>query len=165
MSGLVRNYIGDHAESICATTLGSFFGRDFPFFIPNFLGQKFEAIDYYVQLVGLRGEFMPYYFLVQVKSTRQGYTKMKGHLKVKVSDTDIRKLTSYSAPTYIVGVDEPSAQCYLASANEGCPNKIPSLPTQFPLDGKNSELLWQEVKNFWESNKIRLSSSQFSITL
>jgi hypothetical protein len=162
--GTVANYIGDHAEWICMSALGRFYNRRYPYFKPILLGQKYEAVGIYVQLLGSSGEFMPYYFFVQVKGTADAdrYTKRARRLKVAVSANDIRKIKLFPAPTYIIGVDQPLEHCYIASANEDCPGHFPSIPTKFLLDSSNSSDLWTEVRDFWVSNRVRLKSSRFS---
>jgi hypothetical protein len=161
MNGRERNLSGSLAESICSVALGDLYGRFY--FAPIFLGDKHEAIDYSVQLVGLNGEFMPDFFFVQVRSTISGYTKKERHLNVQVPIEEMDKLRQYKAPIYILGVDVLGKHCYLVSANEGCPDHLSSLPTTFPIDQANVEILWREVRDFWEASGKRLSGSQFSV--
>jgi len=73
-------------------------------------------VDFIVELTNHTGDITPYFF-VQVKTTREGYTKKHKRLKIKVSKDNILKLASFPAPTYIVGIDENAETGYIISAN------------------------------------------------
>jgi hypothetical protein len=161
--GTASNPIGDLAETFCKAALGRFYNRSYSYFSTVLLGEKFEAVDIYGQLMGLRGELMPYYFFIQVKGTTTGYTVRQNRLKVKVLESDLRKIRALTAPTYIVGVDLLTERCYIASANDDCPSHFPSLPTTYLVDMRNIEDLWLEVRDFWEANQNRLATSRFSV--
>jgi len=63
------NALGDRGESLFFLAATAFHGAR-PLFRPAALGSKWPTADYAVELVGRPGQF----FLVQVKTTRQGYT-------------------------------------------------------------------------------------------
>ncbi len=78
--------------------------RSEPYFRPTFLGDKYRTFDYLVELVGSEA----YFFLVQVKSTRQGYRQSGGtrRLRVNVDRDDVRRMAASPIPAYLVGIDE-----------------------------------------------------------
>jgi hypothetical protein len=143
--------------------LTRFCNRRRPFFRPHFLGDKFIALDYLVELLDA-GPSTPYFF-VQVKTTTQGYTRSKrlgNRLKIQVSADDMQRLIHYPAPTYIIGIDEQAERGYIVSANDGSPTRLTSLTTDFPLDCTTLERLWYEVQTYWEHRDMRLTHSVFT---
>ena len=161
----ISDDIGARGEALFFIMLTRFCGRRRPFFRPHFLGEKFVTLDYIVELIDA-GPTTSFFF-VQVKTTTQGYVRdMTGNkrLKVHVSHTDMQRLVSYPAPTYVVGIDEIAEMGYIIAANHDSPARIASLPTAFLLDCDTLEHLWHEVKTFWEQRDMRLEQSAFSAT-
>ena len=134
--------------------------RPEPLFNPTFFGDKFPAIDHYVELIGATAR---YYFFVQVKSTPQGYKQVHGEkrLKVQVSKEDVDRLVAFPAPTYVVGIDERKWKAYILSVNEPR-NRIANFPTRYPLNRTNMQKLWEEVSAFWASKDMVLKNSHFT---
>src|ERR1700678_1736379 len=97
---------GKLGEAIFVRDIMNLCGNRVPFFNPIFLGEKSEAVDYLVKLVGVRSA-APFFF-VQVKTTRLGYAanKTNPRLRIKVSERTIERLKQYPAPTYLIGIDE-----------------------------------------------------------
>ncbi len=155
--------IGNRGEAIFYLRITDFCGRGVPYFRPRFLGEKAQTIDYLVELVNA-GARTPFFF-VQVKATRKGRTKRgrSPRLKVSVSSDDIRRLSLYPAPTYLVGIDEPAETGYILAVLEGMKDSLGSLPAQFPLDGTNLPLLYQEARQFWSSRDMTMRQSVFSV--
>lgn len=122
-----------------------------PLFRPQFLGDKFPFADY---LVLLEGSNTGQFFFVQVKSTREGYTRKEKRLKIQVTHTDLRGLASFPAPTYIVGVDNITEDVFIESANGESTGGIASMSTAYPLDQINRRLLWDEVRAFWDQSVV-----------
>src|SRR5215217_1584522 len=94
------------------------------FFKPVFLGEKFETLDFMVELLDV-GEHACYFFL-QVRSTREGYTVKDRRLKIKVSAKEMQQLVRYQAPTYLLSENETAEKAFIISVNEGGPVKISS---------------------------------------
>jgi hypothetical protein len=155
----MSNELGQRGEALFYAMITKFYGREKPIFRPQFLGDKWPTIDFIVELVDA-GKITPYFF-AQVKTTRHGYTRKDRRLKVRVHRDDMRKLALYPAPTYIVGIDDIREEGYIISANGEWLNSLSSLPTNFPIDKTNQELLWKEVKEFWSKAKIRYRASIF----
>lgn len=133
-------------------------GRLLPFFQVKFLGDKFPTLDFFVELVDA-GTITAFFF-VQVKTTRQGYTK-NNRLKVQVSREDMQRLASYPAPTYIMGIDYDQEVGYVVAVNANNPSSMASLATKYPLNCATLQLLWNEVRDFWNQHNVRLMKSAF----
>lgn len=161
----ISDDIGTRGEALFYVLMTQFCGRPRPYFRPHFLGQKFIALDYMVELVDI-GPVTPYFF-VQVKTTAQGYTKgsrTTRRLKVQISPDDMHRLVNYPAPTYVIGIDERDEIGYIVSANAGSPVRFSSLPTVFPLTGDTLARLWEEVRTFWEQREMTLTGSAFAVS-
>lgn len=156
----MRDALGQRGEAIFTVLMTEFHDRSRPIFKPQFLGDKWQYVDFIVELVGT--ESIITYFFVQVKTTRTGYTKKLNRLKVKVPQDHIRGIAAYVAPTYIVGIDEVTEKGYIVSANAENINSLSSLSTAFPINKANREILWQEVNDFWSSYKTNLLVSHFN---
>ena len=136
--------IGGRGEAIFYVLITAFCGNPRPRFKPQYLGEKYESLDYLVELVGA-GDPTPFFF-VQVKSTSQGYTKTKPQcLRVRVKQKDVQRMIHFPAPTYVVGIDDTQEKGFILSVHGTAATSIPSLPTRFPLDCANLEVLWNEV--------------------
>jgi hypothetical protein len=144
----LQDAVGLRGESIFFVALTKLYGRPEPIFNPRFLGEKYPAVDYLVELIAPDAQRIAYFF-VQVKTTREGYTKRDHRLKVKVSDRDVARLGALPAPAYLVGVDEVNEIAYLVSANQAHPRRLSSLSTRFPINEQTQDLLFHEVMRFW----------------
>jgi hypothetical protein len=112
-----------------------------------FLGAKFRTFDSLVELVGSEA---PSFFLVQVKSTRQGYrqTRSARHLRVNVDWEAVQRMIASPVPAYVVGIDEVQEVGYLLSMNEPRQTGLGGFPARHVLNCGNLERLWHEVRNF-----------------
>ncbi|MDD1428532.1 DUF4365 domain-containing protein [Dolichospermum sp. ST_sed9] len=159
----MRDALGQRGERIFEVLITKFHSDDGPIFKPQFLGDKWQYVDFIVELVGAVS-CVPYFF-VQVKTTRLGYTKKENRLKVQVKKESVIGIASYPAPTYIVGIDEIKEVGYLVSANGENLTSLSNLSTKFPINEKNRQLLWDEVNDFWKpyiQNKQKILSSKFT---
>jgi hypothetical protein len=134
-------------------------GRNEPYFRPTHLGDKYPTFDYLVELVGSEACF----FLVQVKSTRQGYRQGRGtkRLRVNVDRGDVQRMVVSPIPSYVVGIDVPQEVGYVLSMNVPRRAGLGGLPARHRLDCDNLRRLWQEVQNFWASQNVVLTGSHF----
>jgi hypothetical protein len=158
-----KNTLGARGESLFQVIITQFIeGKKDYIFKPCFLGDKWENVDFIVELRGISNK--KYYFFVQVKTTRSGYTKKENKLKVIIPKEDVIGLAQISAPTYIIGIDDKEEKAYIVSANGELNTAINHLPTNYPLNTHNLQKLWQEVKDYWDKAQIGLNfSSNFSI--
>jgi hypothetical protein len=153
--------IGKRGEGIFQIHIMKFCGNRDPYFNPIFLGEKNEASDFLVELVGIASG-RPFFF-VQVKATRLGYTKskIKPRLKVRVSKAGIEKIRQLLAPAYLVGIDEPQGLSFIASIDDNTSDEISSLSTAYPLNCMNLRRLWIEVAAYWQGRDMTLKNSVF----
>ncbi|MEC4815030.1 MAG: DUF4365 domain-containing protein [Scytonema sp. PMC 1069.18] len=155
----MRDALGQRGEAIFIVLMTEFHSNSGPIFKPQFLGDKWQYVDFIVELVG-NTTSIPYFF-VQVKTTREGYTKKLTRLKVKVSK-GVCGLACYPAPTYIIGIDEIQEMGYIVSANGESLTSMSSLSTMFPINKLNRDILWKEVSSFWNRYNTNKLVSQFS---
>lgn len=131
------------------------------------MGEKAPIVDFLLEILD---ENTPYYFMVQVKSTTQGYQK-NGDLKASVDENKMKKLLERHMPTYVAGVDVNKEKVYLCPAFD--PNtKYSSIPTTHCLSlsaKKNSQKLLNQLKddviNFWNTVKVLDSKTKFKSSL
>jgi hypothetical protein len=158
-----RDEIGTRGEAIFTAAIMNFCGRTRPFFITHFLGDKFRALDFIVELVGVRST-SPYLF-VQVKTTRQGYTGSGGgkKLRVSVKREDVLRMRDYPAPTYLVGIDEVLEKAFIISIDERTQTSISGMTTRHELNARNLSILWYQVNGYWKRRDMKVRKSAFSI--
>jgi hypothetical protein len=129
--------------------------------VAHFLGEKCPTFDYLVELVdsGPRQLF----FFVQVKATREGYTKKHKlqRLKVRVTADDVQKMARYPAPTYVVGVDERDERAFIVCVYGNMASGFSSMTTAHELKCSTLRRLWNEVRNYWRNRNIRRKTSLF----
>jgi len=65
----MRDALGQRGEAIFTVLMTEFHSHAGPIFKPQFLGDKWQYVDFIVELVGA-GKSVPYFF-VQVKTTRE----------------------------------------------------------------------------------------------
>lgn len=155
-----KDSLGERGEAIFRLLITEFDGASGPMFRPYFLGDKWPVVDFIVELIGVTAA-TPYFF-IQVKTTRSGYTKRRNRLKVRVDAGDVVSLAAYPAPTYIVGIDEEAKLGFLVSASGGRSTNLSSISTQFPINAANRQLLWEEVKGYWDALPVPSLASRFA---
>lgn len=155
-----RDAIGVRGEAIITNLLTRRHGRDEPLFRPQFLGEKYPTIDFFVELVGVTGNQTPF-FLVQVKATAIGYTRA-GRLRVRMTTKETISLVRYPAPTYVIGVDEDRELGFLVAAVLGGLTQYRSLPTIHALaDFVTLQTLYDQVQSFWRAHPASFDQSRF----
>ena len=154
---MTNDDIGERGELLLALSLTKLCGRKEPYFRPRFLGDKYPTFDFIVEVV----DRPAYFFFVQVKATRQGYTSSGDRLLVQLNQTDVDRMVACPAPTYLVGFDAGRRRAgYLLSINEPR-DHVTSLTTKFKIDCTVLGGLRDEVIGFWESRDMVLKSSKF----
>ena len=143
----MRQILGKRGEAIFTSVLTEFHANRGPLFDPTFLGDRWPAVDFFVELEGT--PFPRPFFFVQVRTTSLGYTKKRRRLRAKIPTSAMARLRRYPVPTYVVGIDEGEPRGYLISANQDHPAVLSSLSTAFPINPEIRELLWQEVMEYW----------------
>jgi hypothetical protein len=155
-----QDHIGSRGEFLFSSRIMNFCDRDYPYFLPRFLGEKARTLDFLVQLVSPGDRTL--FFFAQVKTTRKGYTKKDRRLKVEMSGEEVRRASLVPAPTYLIGIDERREVGYIVPILEGMKEDIASIPTTYPLDCTNLPRLYDEVEQFWSCRDMRMRTSVFS---
>jgi hypothetical protein len=148
----MRNEIGDIGETIFKLAIS----RSFKF-RPAPLGEKWPTSDFYVELIGSKENF---FFIVQVKSTRQKRDSAS-NLKINVPVKKIKLLNNYYCPTYLAGVDINTEEAFLLPINKLPKNVIRKLPTTFVLNERNCKKLYKEVCDFWKQSGLKPYKKSF----
>jgi hypothetical protein len=156
------DFIGGRGEAIAYTRLSRVCrAGDLPYFWPHYLGEKCATFDFLVELVDA-GEKTPFFF-VQVKSTRKEYTRSQKppRLRVEVPEKDVRRMSAFPAPTYVVGVHEEDERAFVVSVHGDMRDAIPSLTTGHELTTETLKRLWEEVRTFWQIRDMTRPTSHF----
>lgn len=156
-----NNAIGDRGESIFNTRV-----TQDNLFKVYFMGEKAPIVDFLLEILD---DATPYYFMVQVKGTTQGY-QVDGNLQASVEESKMIKLLERKMPTYVAGVDVNDEIVYLCPAFD-INTRYPSIPTNHylklsdkPGSRATLDLLKQDVINFWDnSNMSNFKSSYVSL--
>lgn len=148
-------YTGEHdliaarGEALfCALATRRHTTRGFLFDIPRHLGEKKRTVDYFVEVFD-PGDLAAF-FLAQVKTTELGYTR-GNRLRVAIGEADLKRLVSYPAPTYIVGIDSIGGLGYIVAANSAAVSGFSSMCTDYPLTSETLAILRDEVEEYGRS--------------
>jgi hypothetical protein len=153
---LSKDDIGERGQAMFFVMMTELCGRSEPYFRPRFLGDKFPTFDYLLELVDYPG----FFFFVQVKTTKKGFTRKLHKLRIQVSQRDVDRMVAWQVPSYVVGIDEPSQAGYLLSVNEPR-QRVASLDSRFKIDCTVLAQLAAEVQQFWSSRNMVLTNSKF----
>jgi hypothetical protein len=156
----LRDYIGQRGENIFRVLITQWCdGR--PWFSEVFLGDKHEAKDFAVNLIGSSVDAC---FYVQVKATLQGYTGAGRNrkLRVSVSKRDVEKLKKAPGPAFVVGIDVASdRRGYITAITAAHTKGIVGVPTKHRLNCRTIKALWKEVGDYWKSRPMTRHRSRF----
>ncbi len=154
----ITGFRGEKIVELCLTDYSDF---PKPLFRPGFLGDKWPAIDFYVELTAVRGKRL--YFFVQAKATTSTLTEHSTNLSVSTKKKDIDRLLRIPGPTYILGIHEPSKRVFIRSVHTGIPVKaITRIPIIYELTSANLRELHEEVHNYWLTTDHKPTSSVFT---
>lgn len=159
MSDHIANVIGDRGEIIFELAVTHYQTFGYPLFKTVFLGEKWPIIDYYVQLSQVE-DITPFFF-VQIKSTRNEIDNKTQTLSISTSKEQCEELFKMSAPTYIVGVHEPTQRAFIISVHTKLSRGIHRIPLKYELTPTNLMILHQEVCDFWRNTPYKPSNSYF----
>lgn len=154
-----RDLLGKRGEAIATALLMDLCGNSDSYFDVHPLGEKCPTFDYLVELVNA-GDSVPY-FLTQVKTTQQGFTKRERRLIIHVDEADVRRMVRCPLPTFLVGVDEPNDRAHVVSVHGSMSGSIASIPTRYPLTPRNLRRLWEEVTAHWSQLDVAAKTSRF----
>jgi len=154
----MKDVLGQRGEALFYVMISKFNNHVQPLFIPQFLGDKYPSIDFMVELVNYTGKMIPY-FLVQVKTTRRGYTS-NNRLKLQVHKDDILRLSLFPAPTYLVGIDDLKEIGYVVSANGEYLKTVSNISTQFLLKIQIPRRCFGKKSKTFGKNRGRVTFTQ-----
>ncbi|MFP2895330.1 DUF4365 domain-containing protein [Corallococcus sp. 4LFB] len=153
----VTGFRGERIVELCLTDYSSF---AYPLFRPGFLGDKWPAIDFYVELTSTSNRRL--YFFGQAKSTSTPITPRSRRLKISTDRDDIEHLLQIPAPTYILGVHEPTKRVFARAVHAGTPKRaISTIPVQHELNAANLQRLHDEVVAYWSTTTHKPTTSVF----
>lgn len=161
MNSELKDVTGFRGEKIVELCLTDYQAFRKPLFRPGFLGDKWPAIDFYVELTAVPGK-RPYFF-GQVKATTSKLTATSKNLSVSTKKEDIQRLLRIPGPTYILGVHEPSKRVFVRSVHTGVAVKaITRIPLTYELTSANLKKLHDEVRDYWATSYHKPTSSVFA---
>ena len=148
----MSNVIGKRGESIFSTIISRYVNPKGFLLDPTFLGEKFPTIDFYVHLLSKND--IKAFFFASVKTTTLGYNSDNSQLRIAIDAAEVIELTKYKIPTYLFGIDENNEAGYFVCANQlNATKNLNGIPTKFPVNSLNINLLWNEVAIYWNNTK------------
>ncbi len=157
----LNNVIGERGERIVELCLTDYKDFEQPLFRPSFLGEKWPAIDFYVELTTIPNKRL--YFFGQVKTTTGLLSDTDEKLCIHSTAENIQHLLQTPAPTYIFAVHEPSQRVFIRSVYQGVKAQaITQIPIKYELTSSNLKKLNEEVSNYWNTHQHKPTFSVFS---
>lgn len=155
----LQNVIGERGERIFYLAITDFRSFSGPIFSASHLGEKWPTVDFYVELLKVR-KSSPF-FLAQVKTTAKPLRKNARVLSINVEKKKCERLFRIPGPTYIFGIHEPTQKAYVLSIHSKPYKGIYRIPLKYELTPENLNLLYREVREFWQSTPHKPSGSHF----
>ena len=113
-------------------------------------------------VTGFRGEKIVELCLTDYAAL-SALTDQSTHLNVSTKKADIVRLLQVPAPTYLLGVHEPSKRVFVRSVHAGIPEKpISRIPISYELTSANLRRLYNEVRNYWLTTTRKPVRSEFT---
>jgi hypothetical protein len=161
MSAQLQDVTGFRGEKIIELCLTDYAAFPKPIFRPGFLGDKWPAIDFYVELTGVPNK-RPYFF-VQAKTSSAVLIAGATSLGIASTKRDVLRLLQIPGPTYILGVHEPSKRVFVRSVHRGLPIRaITRIPLAYELTSVNLRRLYREVRDYWRTAAPKPTESVFA---
>jgi Ni,Fe-hydrogenase I large subunit len=161
MTSFLNDVTGFRGEKLVELCLTEYSTLPAPLFRPGFLGDKWPALDFYVELTSSIGSGM--YFFGQAKATTGKLTKRSKVLKISSDLDDVERLRKIPAPTYIFGIHEPSKRVFARCVHASTPSKaITSIPLANELTLAKLQTLHDEIVSHWTKNTSKPTSSAFA---
>ena len=158
----MSNEIGSRGEFIFAMLLSRRDTTQRSLFKPIFLGDKQPTVDFYVDLLHYARK--KGFFFASVKATTLGYTADGTKLKILVDKDELSELLKFPSPTYLFGIDVIEEKGYFINVNHiETDSNLNGVPVKHLIDTQNIIALWEEVKQFWDTNdSIHSFTSKFN---
>lgn len=119
MPAELKDVSGFRGEKILELRLTDYEEFKGPLFRPGFLGDKWPAIDFYVELRRVPAR-TPYFF-AQAKTTTGALPKSAKSIRISSKRRDVERLRRMPGPTYIFGIHEMSQRVFIRSVHKGTP--------------------------------------------
>jgi hypothetical protein len=152
--------IGKRGESLFGAIITRWCGGE-QWFDHRFLGDKAEALDFEVTLLG--SSVFHASFFVQVRATakakRYAGTGMGRKLLVRLTAADAKKLGGMKMPAYVVGIDVLSGMAYVRHVPGGAKKGFVGISTRRSLNCRAIRRIWNDVENFWKSRPGGMTKS------
>ena len=158
MTQELNDIVGRRGELLFELAILEYHGLPHVLFRASFLGDKWPAADYVVELENVPNS-SPAMF-VQVKATSQQLGQ--SHIEISLPPDKRDALFRITGPTYLVGVHEPSKKAYILSVHQQSPTGIYRIPLTHELHLANLQRLYDEVKTFWQGRTSKPINSVFS---
>jgi hypothetical protein len=154
--------VGKRGEALFRAIITKWCGGE-QWFDETFLGEKAEALDFVVRLIG--AAVFHALFFIQVKATakpnRYSGSGKKRRLLVTLEAAAAVKLGNMKVPAYVVGIDIRSGKAYIRNVPAGATKGFTGISTRRPLNCRAIKKLWNEVNDFWSSQPAGMTSSSF----
>ncbi len=161
MAAELKDVTGFRGEKILELRLTDYQEFAGPLFRPGFLGDKWPAVDFYVELRRIRSK-TPYFF-AQARTTAGSLPRSANSLKISSKKGDIERLLKLPGPTYIFGIHGKSQRVFVRSIHDGTPARaITRIPVSHELTAANLRKLHDEVRSFWEESDFKPKGSVFA---
>lgn len=148
--------VGSRGEILFELAITQYKAFRRPLFRSRHLGEKWPTVDFFVEIRG--GKKRPFFF-VQVKSRTAKATGKFFTVQIKGRDYD--RMLKIPAPTYLVGVDEPSKKVYIRSVHAPGVPSLGRIPKKYILNDQNLMRLRDEVVQFWSRPDAKPKASVF----
>jgi hypothetical protein len=157
IAGELLHAIGDRGESIFELAIRDYSQFPRPLFRPAFFSDRWPAVDYVVELTGVKG--MTPVLFVQVKSTQEPIANNR--IPVSLPPKKKKALARIPGPTYVVGVQEPTRRTFIRAVFEVEGPGVYDIPVTHELTPANLRILYDEVRAFWRTHNRKPQQSQF----
>jgi hypothetical protein len=152
--------IGFRGEKLAELALTEYSEFQKPLFRPGFLGDKWPAIDFYVELTAVKGK-RPYFF-AQCKSTGAKLGARTKALRIRFTPKAIKRLREIPGPTYLLAVHEPTKRVFVRAIHSTLKGRATaSVKIANELTPKALRLLHAEVAKYWSAGKHKPTESNF----
>jgi hypothetical protein len=155
--GELMHAIGDRGENPFEQAISDYSQFNRPLFRPAFFTDRWPAVDYVVELLGVGGvtPCLP----VQVKATQEPVSN--NEIQISLPPSKKRALAQLPGPTYVVGVQEPTRRVFIRAAFETAGLGVYSIPVTHELTPASLQELYDEVQEFWSNHERKPQQTHF----
>ena len=155
-----RDLTGSRGEKVFELAITDYSSFGSALFAPSFLGDKWPAVDYFVQPEESR-DLTPF-FLAQIKSTTKEQPPDSAYIEISVPRRRVEQLYRLPGPTYLVAVHEPTRRAFIMSIHCVPRSGIYKIPLVNERTPGNLRILYDEVFGFWRTSQKKPEASHFT---